>query len=120
MFPISVSGIPMLVVLKSDGKMVTKNGRETIKSHGPNAVKEWLTSTHVFETVSSGNGGGFLTNEELKIGELRMSKCISCNMHLDEHEPGESGNSQFYCCDEGFEQHSSKEVFKIEKSKNKE
>ena len=30
----------MLIVLKSNGNMVTKNGRETIKLHGSNAVKE--------------------------------------------------------------------------------
>ena len=63
----------MLIVLKSDGNMVTKNGRETIKSHGSNAVKEWITSTHVFETISSGNAGNFVTNEELKNAELEVS-----------------------------------------------
>ena len=56
---ILVSGIPMLIVLKSDGNMVTKNGRETIKLHGSNALKEWITSTHIFETISSSN----VTNE---------------------------------------------------------
>ena len=49
----------MLIVLKSDGNMVTKNGGETIKLHGSNAVKEWITSTHIFETISSSNS----TNE---------------------------------------------------------
>ena len=58
-FIILVSGIPMLIVLKSDGNMVTKNGRETIKLHGSNAVKEWITRTHIFETISSSN----VTNE---------------------------------------------------------
>ena len=46
----------MLIVLKSDGNMVTKNGRETIRSHGSNAVKEWIKSTHIFD-----NNSGFLS-----------------------------------------------------------
>ena len=109
----------MLVVLKPDGKMVTKNGRETIKSHGPNAVKEWITSTLVFETVSSSTK----INPECKSNAEASTNKFNClkNMQLDELEPvGESGNSQFYCCHEGFEQHSSEDVFKIEKSKEKE
>ena len=70
---ISVSGIPMLIVLKSDGNMVTKNGRETIRSHGSNTVKEWIKSTHIFDMVSSGEGGYLLNNEELKNAELEVS-----------------------------------------------
>ena len=84
------------MVLKSDGKMVTKNGRETIKSLGSNAVKEWITSTLVFETVSSTTK----INSECKSnGEGSTNTKFNCfkNMQLDELEPGESGNSQFYC-----------------------
>ena len=84
------------MVLKSDGKMVTKNGRETIKSLGSNAVKEWITSTLVFETISSTTK----INSECKSnGEGSTNTKFNCfkNMQLDELEPGESGNSQFYC-----------------------
>lgn len=36
-----VSGIPYLVVLKADGSVVTKEGRNAVQSKGPGAVKEW-------------------------------------------------------------------------------
>ena len=36
-----VSGIPCLVVLKADGSLVTKEGRNAVQSKGPGAVKDW-------------------------------------------------------------------------------
>ncbi|TRY63398.1 hypothetical protein TCAL_01845 [Tigriopus californicus] len=36
-----ISGIPSLIVLKKDGTLITKEGRNHVQGKGPNAVKEW-------------------------------------------------------------------------------
>jgi len=36
-----VSGIPALIVMKSDGTLVTKDGRAAVQGKGPAAVKDW-------------------------------------------------------------------------------
>ena len=36
-----VSGIPCLVVIKSDGTLITKDGRGAVQGKGPAAVKDW-------------------------------------------------------------------------------
>ena len=36
-----VTGIPCLVVLKADGSLITKEGRNAVQTKGPAAVKEW-------------------------------------------------------------------------------
>lgn len=36
-----VSGIPSLIVLKSDGKLITKDGRNAVASKGPAAIQDW-------------------------------------------------------------------------------
>ena len=36
-----VSGIPMLVVLNKDGKLVTKEGRDHVSGKGPASIAEW-------------------------------------------------------------------------------
>ena len=36
-----VSGIPMLVVLNKDGKLVTKDGRGDVSGKGPASVAHW-------------------------------------------------------------------------------
>ena len=37
----NVTGIPYLVVLKSDGTLVTKEGRNAVTSQGPAVVQQW-------------------------------------------------------------------------------
>lgn len=37
-----ISGIPALVVVKADGDVITKQGRQDVQSKGPMAVKDWL------------------------------------------------------------------------------
>jgi nucleoredoxin len=36
-----VSGIPYLVVVKSDGTLITKDGRSAVQGQGPTVVKSW-------------------------------------------------------------------------------
>jgi len=36
-----VSGIPMLVICKKDGSLITKDGRSQVMGKGPEAVKGW-------------------------------------------------------------------------------
>jgi hypothetical protein len=39
----SVSGIPMLIVVrKSDGAVISKDGRGAVQSKGPQALKDWM------------------------------------------------------------------------------
>ena len=38
----SISGIPALIVIrKSDGQLITKDGRGAVQGKGPLAVKDW-------------------------------------------------------------------------------
>merc|ERR1712008_515178 len=42
-----VSGIPYLVVVKSDGTLITKDGRSAVQGQGPTVVKSWKNKTIV-------------------------------------------------------------------------
>ncbi|XP_064477483.1 nucleoredoxin-like protein 2 [Ornithodoros turicata] len=37
-----VSGIPMLVVVKEDGSVITKEGRNDVQTKGPAAFRDWF------------------------------------------------------------------------------
>ena len=39
-----VSGIPYLVVLKTDGTIITKEGRSAVQGQGPSVVRTWKNS----------------------------------------------------------------------------